>query len=133
MNLLAQPVPSPRARLYRSVASMSFAVVFALLASLTQLYDRAEWGLRDLQMRLWSPPGRFERVAVVDVDEDSMRALEGTIGAWPYPRQVYALVGAYLQRVGVRAVAYDVLFAEAREGDAEFAAALRGEIGSAHV
>lgn len=121
------PAPlATRARFYRYLASMLFALAFAALASLTPLYDRAEWGLRDLQMRLWSPPGRFDRVAVVDVDEDSIRALESTLGAWPYPRQVYALVGAYLRGAGARAVAYDILFAETREGDAEFASGLRG-------
>ena len=119
--------PSSRARVYRYAASMAFALAFAWLASLTPLYERAEAGLRDLQMRLASPPGRFEKVAVIDVDEDSMRALEAQLGAWPYPRQVYALVGAFLERAGARAVVYDVLFAEAREGDAEFAGALRGE------
>ncbi len=47
---------SARARLYRYAASMAFALAFAGLASLTQLYARAELGLRDLQMRFLSPP-----------------------------------------------------------------------------
>lgn len=123
----ASPVAAqePRSRLLRYLASMGFALLLATGASFTALYERAEWGLRDLQMRLWSPVGRYADVLVVDVNEDAMRALESQVGAWPYPRQIYALVGAYLERSEARAVVYDVLFAEAREGDPEFAAALR--------
>ena len=114
-----------RARIARYVASMAFALGFAGLASLTQIYDRTEADLRDLFQRFAPADGRFERVAVIDVDEDSIRALEPQLGAWPYPRQVYALVGHWFARIGARAVAYDVLFAEGREGDADFAEAIR--------
>ena len=121
--LLAQT--GPRARFVRYAASMAFGLAFAGLASLTQLYDRTEADLRDLALRFAAADSRFEKVAVIDVDEDSMRALEPQLGAWPYPRQVYALVSAYLARAGAKALAYDVLFAESREGDEAFAEAIR--------
>ena len=113
-------------RLRRYVTSMGLGIVLAFAASLTAIYERADLWLGDAFMRTLTPVDRYEGVAVVDVDEDSMTALESQLGAWPYPRQIYAVVGEYLARAGAKAVIYDILFSEAREGDAEFAASLQG-------
>ncbi|MDH4261236.1 MAG: CHASE2 domain-containing protein, partial [Gammaproteobacteria bacterium] len=116
-----------RDRLRRYATSMGLGVVLALAISQTSLYERADLWLGDAFMRTLAPADRFDGVAVVDVDEDSMTALESQLGAWPYARQIYAVVGEFLARAGAQAVVYDVLFSEAREGDAEFGASLQGQ------
>jgi CHASE2 domain-containing sensor protein len=58
------------------------------------------------------------------VDEDSIAQLQPKLGAWPYDREVYALVTQWLKQAGVRAIAFDVLFAEQRKGDEAFAPTL---------
>ena len=113
-------------RLRRYAISMGLGILLALAASQTAIYERADLWLGDAFMRTLAPADRFDGVAVVDVDEDSMTALESQLGAWPYPRQIYAIAGEYLARAGANAVVYDILFSEAREGDAEFAASLQG-------
>ncbi|HEX5092981.1 MAG TPA: CHASE2 domain-containing protein, partial [Burkholderiales bacterium] len=53
-----------------------------------------------------------------------MQRLQPTLGAWPYPRDVYGKAHRFLVRSGASAVAYDILFAEPRKGDEAFAAGL---------
>lgn len=62
-----------------------------------------------------------QRVVVVRIDEDSL----ARVGSWPWPReQMAALVGA-LHREGAAVQLIDIVFPEAREGDAAFVAALQ--------
>ena len=100
------------------------ALAIAGVLAQTTFYLAARLYLGDVQMRLLAPPQRFDKVLVVDVDEESMARLADQLGPWPYRREVYALAVDYLARVGARAVVFDILFSEPREGDEEFAAAL---------
>lgn len=54
-------------------------------------------------------------IAIVEINESSVRAMEPVVGRWPWPRLVHASAIDYLTRAGARVVAYDVLFNE-REG-----------------
>jgi adenylate cyclase len=47
-------------------------------------------------------------VIIIDIDEKSL----SEIGQWPWPRTVLADLVAKLARIGVRAIAFDVVFAE---------------------
>src|SRR5262249_50322575 len=47
------------------------------------------------------------------------------IGNWPYNRALFARVADYLTGVGARAIVFDILFADERDGDLAFAEALR--------
>jgi signal transduction histidine kinase/CheY-like chemotaxis protein len=99
-------------------------LLLAGLFSQTTLYPRLSWWLGDALQRRLAPVLPMDRVVVVDVDEASMQRLAPRLGAWPYARDVYAKAHRFLVANGTRAVAYDILFAEAREGDDVFAAAL---------
>ena len=121
---------SPMAGL-RRIGYYPRSVVFALLAVLlttafeySDVFRRIDYDMSDMHMRAFAPTMTFENVVIVDVDEESMTRLRPTIGSWPYDREVYALVTDYLLRAGALAVAYDVLFSEARKGDDAFAAVL---------
>jgi signal transduction histidine kinase/CheY-like chemotaxis protein/HPt (histidine-containing phosphotransfer) domain-containing protein len=99
-------------------------LLLAGLFSQTTLYPRLSWWGGDALQRRLAPATPMDRVVVVDVDEASLQRLAPRLGAWPYTRDVYAKAQRFLAASGARAVAYDILFAEAREGDDAFAASL---------
>ncbi len=104
------------------LASLALVALYAQ----TPLFARLQWWFDDAQQALSARQLPMEHVIVFDIDEESMQRLDGELGAWPYARNVYASVARFLAANGARAVAYDILFSEAREGDAEFAQALGG-------
>ena len=108
----------------RLFSTAALALGFAFLCSQSGLYARFQGWLEDAQQRLFAEPLAFDHAVVFDVDEASMQRLEAKLGAWPYTREVYAGVARFLSSHHARAVAYDILFAEARAGDEEFARAL---------
>jgi signal transduction histidine kinase/DNA-binding NarL/FixJ family response regulator len=103
-------------------------LALALLVGLTPLARDIDLKLGDALLSLSAPVGDFSEVVVVDVDEPSMARLQSQIGAWPYNRDIYALVTPYLLKAGAKSVAYDILFSEPRAGDDEFAAALSSKV-----
>lgn len=60
------------------------------------------------------------RVVLVDIDEASLAQL----GAWPWPRERMAALSDRLTALGASQQIYDMVFPEARQGDAAFQAAL---------
>src|SRR3989304_3529843 len=52
------------------------------------------------------PPG--EGVAIVDIDEDSLR----NYGQWPWPRPLVAQISENLHQMGARVIAFDMVFSE---------------------
>jgi adenylate cyclase len=52
-------------------------------------------------------------IAIVEIDEASLRSLEPNAGRWPWPRVVHSLVIDYLARAKPALIAYDINFAEA--------------------
>jgi adenylate cyclase len=51
-------------------------------------------------------------IALVEIDETSLRDLQDNAGRWPWPRAVHMLLLDYLARAPAKVVAYDVNFAE---------------------
>ena len=52
-------------------------------------------------------------IALVEIDEYSLRNLQPNAGRWPWPRAVHSLLIDYLARAPAKVIAYDVNFAEA--------------------
>ncbi len=52
-------------------------------------------------------------VVIVGIDDTSLH----TLGAWPWKRDIFATTIQKLQDAGVRAIVFDVLFLEPRDGD----------------
>jgi len=118
-------VQSPSTRFFaRALGVVMAALLLVGLFSQTTLYPRLTWWFEDSLQRLVSSPLPMDHVVAVDVDEESMRRLEPELGAWPYSRDVYARVARFLADHGARAIAFDVLFSESRDGDDAFADAL---------
>jgi adenylate cyclase len=51
-------------------------------------------------------------IALVEIDESSLRNLQPKVGRWPWPRVVHSMLIDYLARAPAKVIAYDVLFAE---------------------
>ncbi|HET7765630.1 MAG TPA: CHASE2 domain-containing protein [Burkholderiales bacterium] len=114
--------------LIRSIARALGVVAAAILVigvlAQTTLYPRLRWWFEDAVQTLLSPSLAMDHVLAVDIDEESIRRLEPELGAWPYSRDVYARAAGFLKEHGARALVFDVLFAEPRQGDDALAAAL---------
>jgi len=108
----------------RALAVAAGGLVLGGLFAHTTLYPRLTWWVDDALQRVLARPATFDDVVVIDVDEASMQRLQPSLGAWPYARDVYGKTHTFLVRSGARAVAYDILFAEPRQGDDALAAAL---------
>ena len=57
-------------------------------------------------------------IALVDIDEYSLRNLEPNTGRWPWPRAVHSMLIDYLVRAPAKVIVYDVVFsgADTRSG-----------------
>ncbi|MGQ9589336.1 MAG: CHASE2 domain-containing protein [Planctomycetota bacterium] len=122
-----RPVPvSRRAALGAAIGLAFGAGVFALSSLwLFQAYElrTLDWRQRALGRRTPS----VDRVALVLVDEYSVeREREEASIFWPWPRDMYVPILRFLEKAGVRAVAFDIVFADPHKDrtDAEFAAAI---------
>ena len=62
--------------------------------------------------RTIEPAGAPKRIAIVEIDEQTLRALEPVAGRWPWPRLFHGGLIDYLARGPAAVVAYDVGFFE---------------------
>ncbi len=59
------------------------------------------------------PASARKEIALVEIDEFSLRNLQPYVGRWPWPRAVHGMLLDYLARAPAKVIAYDVNFAEA--------------------
>lgn len=98
-----------RTRLLHATALGLACGVVALLLGSLPFFRVAESKLYDLAMRATARPAdASRRIAIVEIDEISLRRLEPVVGRWPWPRLVHAVVIDFLARGPASAVAYDV-------------------------
>src|SRR5215831_21263980 len=91
------------------VASTALAALFAS-TSIGRAFENQTY---DARLSRTAPlSDRASNIAVIEINDSSLQALEGTFGRWPWPRVVHAGVIDFLARAGARVVVYDVLFIE---------------------
>lgn len=71
--------------------------------------------MRSVATGAGTPPA----IALVLIDDHSIRQLEPLVGRWPWPRVVHSLLIDFLARGPAKVVAYDVLFSEADKGSSQ--------------
>ena len=101
------------------------ALALAALFAASPLHERLQHAVGDAQLRAIAPAEPAADLLAIDIDDASLRALEPYLGTWPYRRDSHALVIDYLRDAGARLIALDIVFADARDGDAALAEALR--------
>ena len=66
-----------------------------------------------------APADPHTPIAIVEINDSSLQALESTFGRWPWPRMAHSGAIDFLTRAGAHVIAYDVLFIE-RDTRGEF-------------
>ncbi len=108
----------------RAAAVAALALVATTLLAQTGLFDRLRWWAYDWQQAELPAPIDLASIAVVDIDDRSIDALEEHLGPWPFDRDVYARVNSFLRASGVKAIGYHLTLTESRPGDERLAATL---------
>ncbi|MBI2205845.1 MAG: adenylate/guanylate cyclase domain-containing protein [Candidatus Rokubacteria bacterium] len=114
------------------VASFLIALVIAVLMlaawySSPTLLIGADQALYDQHLRIRGPRPGHEAVAIVAIDEPSLRA----IGRWPWPRSVLADLITKLTEAGVAAIGVDIILNEPEQsGELRAARILRERLGA---
>ena len=81
------------------------------------LLEKLELTTYDARMRaVATGEGASPQIALVLIDDHSIRQLEPLVGRWPWPRMVHAVLVNFLARGPARLVVYDVLFSEGDKG-----------------
>jgi adenylate cyclase len=101
-----------RALLVAVGIAVAATAVSALIAR-TELADAVESRSYDARVAATAEAAAASSpIAIVEINESSIRALEPAVGRWPWPRLVHASAVDYLVRSGARVIVYDVLFNE---------------------
>jgi signal transduction histidine kinase/DNA-binding response OmpR family regulator len=100
------------------------ALLAGLLLAVLPLHESLSRPFVDAQSRWGAAAQPVQGVLVIDIDDASLRALQPRLGAWPYPRDVYALTIETLRDAGARAIAIDLLLSEPGKGDLSLSRAL---------
>ncbi len=108
------PARSRRLAAIRAALALGVgSAIVGLLLSQLPIAQAFEWSLYDLRMRRTiDPAGAPARIAIVEIDEHTLRALEPVAGRWPWPRLFHGGLVDYLARGPAAVVAYDVGFFE---------------------
>jgi adenylate cyclase len=122
-----------RPRVRRSLLGLAVgALVAVLLVALRGTYVAQALELKTLDWRfrtLHDPAQADTNVVIVDVDEVSLDLLRHSVGRFPWPRDVWAMVVQYLSAGGAKVIAFDFGFPdpdlEHPAADSAFAEAAR--------
>ena len=100
------------------------ALLVGLLLWLSPWQQRGSDLINDRLVRWAAPAPIAGGVLVIDIDDASLVDLQPQFGPWPYRRDVHALAVDYLREAGARVIGLDIVFGDARDGDAALAAAI---------
>jgi len=112
----------------RSAAVAALALVATALFAQTGLFDRLRWWAYDWHQTEIPAGIDLGSIAVVDIDDRSIDALEEQLGPWPFDRDVYARANRFLSASGAKAVGYHLTLTESRPGDEALATTLDDRI-----
>ena len=84
--------------------AVQLSEVFGNRAEVLAYDERVQWTAR--------PETARRDIAIIEIDEASVRALDPIYGRWPWPRLAHGAVINFLTRAPARVIAFDVIFAE---------------------
>ena len=94
------------------------AAVLVLAASAGGLLEEVELTTYDWRIRQVADPSSVHPdIAIVLIDDQTIRDMEPLFGRWPWPRAAYSLFFTYLHRAPARVVAFDVGIWERQTSD----------------
>jgi adenylate cyclase len=94
----------------------TLVIVLGLLSSIQIIKDRDHSLVNSsydtlLEYRVLTPKVD-PSILILDIDERSLDEMRAEYGRWPWPRETLAEVLVWLERQGVKAVVFDILFAD---------------------
>ena len=94
-------------------AAIATVATLIALGTTTRLLERAELATYDWRVRRTAQPtAPSSDIALVSVDDDSVRRMAEIVGRWPWPRLTHATLIDFLARAPAKLVVYDILFTE---------------------
>ena len=76
-------------------------------------FDLAEVRTYDWRLTHTARPDLARKdIALIEIDEPSLRTLQPNAGRWPWPRAVHSMLLDYLARAPAKVIAYDVVFSD---------------------
>lgn len=116
LKLPLPPTCATLSRVRRALVGTLIGLAAAALAALLDglpFFQTIELKTYDWRIRQTADPAAARKdIALVRIDEASIRRLAPAVGRWPWPRLVHAEVLNYLNRAPARLIVYDVLFTE---------------------
>jgi adenylate cyclase len=104
----------------RGGIALGFGLAAAMMASLLgrlELLQTLELKTYDARLRaVATGEGASPRIAMVLIDDHSLREMESVVGRWPWPRLVHGMLVDFLARGPAALVLYDILLSEADRG-----------------
>jgi adenylate cyclase len=89
------------------------AAAVAWMLGLLPFFKTIELKSYDVRVRWTANPAAARRdIALIAIDDSSVRRLDSEVGRWPWPRLVHAALIDFLARAPARVIVYDVLFTE---------------------
>jgi adenylate cyclase len=77
-------------------------------------FELAELRTYDWRLTRTARPAQARTdIAIIEIDERSLRDLQPNAGRWPWPRAVHSMLIDYLARAHAKAIVYDVVFSDA--------------------
>jgi adenylate cyclase len=108
-------------KLRRIILVFAAAVLVALLLILVRgvyVVQALELKTLDARFRALRPSSPADTsIVIVDVDELSLDLLRPSVGRWPWPRDVWAMLVRYAAAGGARAIAFDFSFPDPDRAD----------------
>lgn len=98
-----------------------FIVALFLFFSYVRAFDEFEYSTLDFRYLARPPLPVDKDIVIIEVGDDSIEK----IGKWPFPRSYHTLLINALRASGVKTVVFDIFFSEHKEGDDEFARAVK--------
>jgi len=92
-----------------------------LCGSYFRVFENSELGFLDLRFRLRPAMPVTDKVAIVEISDDTIAKL----GRFPFDRSYHALLTKALSQYGAKAVMFDIFFSESDKSDAEFQEAIK--------
>ena len=109
INLPARLAVWSRSETARLAGALCAIIAVAVLSGALERWDNV---IYDATMRL-QRSAQPDDIVIVAIDDRSLKQL----GRWPWSRHVHAQLLERLTRIGVRGVGFDIMFAEAANGD----------------
>jgi len=120
-------LPKPKPWVIKTAITLIIAFI-VLFLSFKRTFDVYELHLLDIRYKLRPAQQTDDKIVFVEISDDSIEK----IGSWPFDRTYHALLVKALSHAGVRMIIFDMFFSEEKQGDKEFAEAIK-EAGNVYI